>query len=170
MQSAIESKILDALGRAMGRFAMLRPGDKIAVAVSGGKDSLSLLHAMVAYRKRGPFPYDLVAVTLEQGKFKLPIQLLGDKIQALGVEWFLREDAATLRLIADDVPHGCDACSRNRRYALYKLAAELGCTTIALGHTANDCAESLLRNILFNGRIASLPPVSTSQRGTIRLI
>jgi tRNA 2-thiocytidine biosynthesis protein TtcA len=169
-ETNIEQKLLNAMGRAMGRFSMLRPGEKVAVAVSGGKDSLSLLHAIVAYRKRAPFPYDLVAVTLEQGKFKLPIQLLGDKIHALGVEWILREDAATLRLIADEIPHGCDACSRNRRYALYKIAAELGCTAIALGHTADDCAESLLRNILFNGRIASLPPVSTSQKGTIRLI
>jgi tRNA 2-thiocytidine biosynthesis protein TtcA len=166
----IQQKVLNAMGRAMGRFSMLRPGEKVAVAVSGGKDSLSLLHAMVAYRKRAPFPYELIALTLDQGKFKLPIQLLGEKIQALGVEWVVREDAATLRLISDDVPHGCDVCSRNRRYSLYKIADELGCTAIALGHTADDCAESLLRNILFNGRIASLPPVSASQKGNIRLI
>ena len=89
-ESNIEQKLLNAMGRAMGHFSMLRPGEKIAVAVSGGKDSLSLLHALVAYRKRAPFPYDLIAVTLEQGKFKLPIQLLGDKIHALGVEWVLR--------------------------------------------------------------------------------
>ena len=170
MHSAIESKILDALGRAMGRFAMLRPGDKIAVAVSGGKDSLSLLHALVDYRKRAPFPYGLVAVTLEQGKFKLPIRALEEKIRALGVDWILREDRATLRLIADSVPHGCDVCSRHRRYNLYKIAAELGCSVLALGHTADDCAEALLRNILFNGRIASLPPVSQSQKGSVRLI
>jgi tRNA 2-thiocytidine biosynthesis protein TtcA len=169
-QSDIEQKVLNTMGRAMGRFSMLKPGDRVAVAVSGGKDSLSLLHAMVAYRKRAPFPYEMVAITLEQGKFKLPIQMLGDKIQALGVDWILREDTAMLRLIADNVPHGCDVCSRHRRYGLYKIAGELGCTAIALGHTADDCAESLLRNILFNGRIASLPPVSTSQKGSIRLI
>jgi tRNA 2-thiocytidine biosynthesis protein TtcA len=61
-------------------------------------------------------------------------------------------------------------CSRHRRRALYRLAAELGCTTLALGHTADDCAESLLRNILFNGRIASLPPVAVSRKGTLRLV
>jgi tRNA 2-thiocytidine biosynthesis protein TtcA len=166
----VEQRVLDAMGRAMGRFSMLRPGDRIAVAVSGGKDSLTLLHALVAYKKRAPFSYDLVAITLEQGKFKLPIAALEEKIRALGVEWVLREDAATLQLIANNVPHGCDVCSRHRRYHLYRIASDLGCGVLALGHTADDCAESLLRNVLFNGRIASLPPVSQSQKGTLRLI
>jgi tRNA 2-thiocytidine biosynthesis protein TtcA len=168
--AAVEQRVLDAMGRAMGRFRMLRPGDRIAVGVSGGKDSLTLLHALCAYKKRAPFPYDLVAVTVEQGKFKLPIAALGEKIQALGVEWVVREDTKTLQLIANNVPHGCDVCSRHRRYKLYRIASELNCGVLALGHTADDCAESLLRNVLFNGRIASLPPVSQSQKGTLRLI
>src|SRR5262244_1269557 len=166
----VEQKVLDAIGRAMGRFSMLRPGDRIAVGVSGGKDSLSLLHALVAYRKRAPFPYDLIAITLEQGKFKLPIVALEENIRHLGVEWIVRQDTATLRLIAENVPHGCDVCSRHRRYNLYKIAAELRCGVLALGHTADDCAESLLRNVLFNGRIASLPPVAESRRGGFRVI
>ena len=158
------------MGRAMGRFSMLRAGDRVAVGVSGGKDSLTLLHALVAYKKRAPFPYDLIAITLEQGKFKLPIVALEEKIRGLGVEWVIRQDSATLRLIAENVPHGCDICSRHRRYNLYKIATELHCGVLALGHTADDCAESLLRNVLFNGRIASLPPVSQSQKGNVRLI
>jgi len=170
MMADVEQRVLDAMGRAMGRFSMLRPGDRIAVGVSGGKDSLTLLHALVAYKKRAPFPYDLVAVTVEQGKFKLPIAVLAEKIRGLGVEWIVREDTRTLQLIADNAPHGCDVCSRHRRYNLYKIASELNCSVLALGHTADDFAESLLRNILFNGRIASLPPVSQSQKGTLRLI
>src|SRR5215468_11073383 len=166
----IEEKVLDAMGRAMGRFAMLRPGDRVAVGVSGGKDSLTLLHALVAYKKRAPFPYEVIAVTLDQGKFKLPILALEEKIRGLGVEWIVREDPATLRLIAQNVAHGCDVCSRHRRYHLYNVASELGCSVLALGHTADDCAESLLRNILFNGRIASLPPVAESRKGNLRLI
>ena len=166
----IQQKVLDAMGRAMGRFSMLRAGDRVGVGVSGGKDSLTLLHALVAYKKRAPFPYHLIAITLEQGKFKLPIVALEEKIRGLGVEWVIRQDSATLRLIAENVPHGCDICSRHRRYNLYKIATELHCGVLALGHTADDCAESLLRNVLFNGRIASLPPVSQSQKGNVRLI
>lgn len=168
--AGVEQKVLDLMGRAMGAFSMLRPGDRIAVGVSGGKDSLTMLHALSAYRKRAPFPYELVAVTIEQGKFKLPILALEERIRELGVEWVLREDPATLSLIAEGVPHGCDVCSRHRRYHLYNVASELGCSVLALGHTADDCAESLLRNVLFNGRIASLPPVAESRKGSLRLI
>jgi tRNA 2-thiocytidine biosynthesis protein TtcA len=168
--ASVEARVLDLVGRAMGRFSMLRPGDRVAVGVSGGKDSLCLLAALVAYRARAPFTYDLVAVTVEQGKFTGAIRALEASIRRLGVEWVVRDDPATLALVRDRVLHGCDVCSRHRRRALYHLAAELGCNVLALGHTADDCAEALLRNILFNGRIASLPAVATSRKGTLRLI
>jgi tRNA 2-thiocytidine biosynthesis protein TtcA len=167
---AVQARVLDAMGKAMGRFSMLRPGDRIAVGVSGGKDSLCLLHALAAYRARAPFAYDLVAVTIEQGKFTAPVETLRAQIERLGVEWVVRGELATLRLVRGGILHGCDVCSRHRRRALYQLADELGCTALALGHTADDCAEALLRNILFNGRIASLPPVAASRRGSLRLI
>jgi tRNA 2-thiocytidine biosynthesis protein TtcA len=162
--------VLDLVGRAMGRFAMLEAGDRVAVGVSGGKDSLCLLHALVAHRRRAPFSYEIVAVTVEQGKFKAPIRGLEARIQALGVPWEVRDEPSTLRLVAGGVVHGCDVCSRLRRRALYTIAGELGCTVLALGHTADDCAEALLRNILFNGRIASLPPIARSRKGGLRLV
>jgi tRNA 2-thiocytidine biosynthesis protein TtcA len=166
----VEDRVLRAVGRAMGRFSMLRPSDRVAVGVSGGKDSLCLLHALVAYRRRAPFAYDLVAVTVEQGKFKGAIRALEPHVRGLGVDWVVRADRATLGLVSEGVAHGCDVCSRHRRRSLYEAAAALGCGVLALGHTADDCAESLLRNILFNGRIASLPPVATSRKGSLRLI
>lgn len=162
--------VLDAVGRALGRFSMLRPGDRVAVGVSGGKDSLCLLDALLAARRRVPFAYDVVAVTIQQGKFTAPIDALRAGIERLGVEWIVRDEPATLALVRDGVAHGCDVCSRHRRRALYRVAGEIGATTIALGHTADDCAESLFRNVLFNGRIASLPPVATSRKGALRLV
>src|SRR5215471_2458000 len=166
----VEDRVLDAMGRALGRFAMLRPGDRVAVGVSGGKDSLTLLRALLAHRRHAPFPYEVVAVTIEQGKFKQAIEALRPIIEVLGVRWTVREDRQTLALVRDGVAHGCDVCSRHRRRSLYRLADEIGATALALGHTADDCAESLLRNVLFNGRIASLPPVAASRRGGLRLI
>ncbi len=166
----VERRVLDAVGRAMGRFSMLRPGDRLAVGMSGGKDSLCLLHALAAYRTRAPFRYDLVAVTVEQGKFTSSIRTLAPHVRSLDIEWVLRDEPATLGLVAGGIAHGCDVCSRHRRRALYRIAADLGCTVVALGHTADDCAEALLRNILFNGRIASLPPVARSRKGRLRLV
>jgi tRNA 2-thiocytidine biosynthesis protein TtcA len=166
----VARRVLDGMGRAMGRFAMLRSGDRVAVGVSGGKDSLCLLHALVSYRRRLPFPCHLIAVTIEQGKFKAPIRQLERHVKDLGVDWVVREDRSTLRLVADGVDHGCDTCSRHRRSALYRVAGELGCSVLALGHTADDRAEALLRSILFNGRIASLPPVARSRQGAMRII
>ena len=168
--SAIEQRVHGAVGRALGRFAMLRPGDRVAVGVSGGKDSLTLLRALVAHRRHAPFPYEVIAVTIEQGKFKRSIDALGPIIEGLGVQWVRRKDLRTLALVREGVAHGCDVCSRHRRRALYQLAGELAATALALGHTADDCAESLLRNLLFNGRIASLPPVAESRRGGLRVI
>jgi tRNA 2-thiocytidine biosynthesis protein TtcA len=166
----VEARVLDLVGRAMGQFSMLRPGDRVAVGVSGGKDSLALLAALVAYRARAPFSYELVAVTIEQGKFTSAIGALDAQIRRLGVEWVVRDEPATLALVRDGIGHGCDVCSRHRRRALYHLADELDCDALALGHTADDCAEALLRNIFFNGRIASLPPVAASRKGRLRLI
>src|SRR3989304_3796290 len=80
------------VGGAMGRLAMLRPGDRVAVGVSGGKDSLCLLDALAAHRRRAPFPYELVAVTVEQGKFTADIGAIEAEIAALGVPWGLRRD------------------------------------------------------------------------------
>ncbi len=169
-QRDVEEKVLRELGRAMGVFSMLEPGDRVAVGVSGGKDSLCLLDALVRYRRRAPFSYELVAITIEQGKFKAPIGRLEEQIRRTGVDWVLCREPTTLRLVRERVTHGCDVCSRHRRRALYKVAEEQGCTVLALGHTADDCAESLLRNILFNGRVASLPPVAASDKGSMRLI
>lgn len=166
----VQRRVHAAVGRALGRFAMLRPGDRVAVGVSGGKDSLTLLDALAAHRRHAPFTYDVVAVTIQQGKFTEPIEGVRGMAARLGIEWVLREDRDTLALVGAGVSHGCEVCSRHRRRSLYRLAGELGATVLALGHTADDCAESLLRNILFNGRIASLPPVARSRRGALRLI
>lgn len=167
---SVEERVLAHIGRAMGEFSMLRPGDRVAVGVSGGKDSLCLVDALAVHRRHAPFDYDMIALTLEQGKFHMPARELENQMKTIGVEWVLRDEPRTLSLVEDGVEHGCEVCSRNRRGELYRTASELGCTVLALGHTADDCREALLRNICFNGRIASLPPVSESRKGSMRLI
>jgi tRNA 2-thiocytidine biosynthesis protein TtcA len=87
-----------------------------------------------------------------------------------GVQWEVVEDEPSVRLVRDGVVHGCDICSRYRRRAVYETVRRLGCKVIAFGHTADDFAEAMLRNIIFTGRVKPLPPVAMSSKNEFRLI
>src|SRR5580658_6488768 len=149
---------------------MIRNGDRVAVALSGGKDSLTLLEALLLLAKRAPVDFSVCAFTVEQGKFLRPIQPLGDYLKARGVDWTYHTDDPSLKLLEDQPDHGCDLCSRFRRRAAYQIARGLGANVIAFGHTADDLCESLFRNILYTGRLSSLPPVTVSRKRDFRII
>src|SRR5689334_807947 len=149
---------------------MIRDGDRVAVALSGGKDSATMLEALLLLQKRAPIDFDICAFTVEQGKFLLPIEPLGEYLKARGVAWTYFRDAPSLRLLEDQPDHGCDLCSRYRRRAVYEIAHELGANVIAFGHTADDFCEALLRNTLFTGKLSALPPVTFSRAREYRLI
>ena len=165
-----EKTLLRKTGEAIHRFKMIRDGDRVAVAVSGGKDSLTLLEALLLHAKRAPIDFSVCAFTVEQGKFLRPIEPVGEYLKSLGIEWLYHRDNPSLRLLEEQPDHGCDLCSRFRRRAVYQIARQLGANVIAFGHTADDFCESLLRNILFTGRISALPAVTHSREGDFRLI
>jgi tRNA 2-thiocytidine biosynthesis protein TtcA len=166
----LEKAILRRVGQAIARFQMIREGDRVAVAFSGGKDSFALLSSLLLLQKRAPVRFSLCAFTIDQGKFLAPIEPFRQWMLDHGVPWTLRPDNPSLRLLSDQPGHGCDLCSRFRRRAVYALARELGANVIALGHTADDLCESFLRNAMFTGRLAALPPVVWSRRREFRLI
>ena len=166
----LEKTLLRKTGEAIHRFKMIRDGDRVAVAVSGGKDSLTLLEALLLLAKRAPIDFSVCAFTVEQGKFLRPIEPVGEYLKSLGIEWLYHRDNPSLRLLKEQPDHGCDLCSRFRRRAVYQIARQLGANVIAFGHTADDFCESLLRNILFTGRISSLPAITHSREGDFRLI
>jgi len=149
---------------------MIRDGDRVAVALSGGKDSLTLLEALIRLRDRAPVDFSVCAFTVEQGKFLRPIEPLGDYLRERGIAWTCFHDKASLRLIEEKPDHGCDLCSRYRRRAVYEIARGLGANVIAFGHTADDFCEAFLRNSLFTGRVSALPPVTFSRDREFRLI
>lgn len=166
----LEKVLLRKVGDAVTRFKMIRDGDRVAVAVSGGKDSVTMLEALLLLQKRAPIDFSVCAFTIEQGKFLSPIAPLGDWMRERGIDWTYQVDDPSLRLI-DDVPdHGCDLCSRFRRRAVYDLCRKLGANVIAFGHTADDFCESFLRNAFFNGSLSALPPVTYSRKKDFRLI
>ena len=167
---SFQKQLVRKAGKAVHDYAMIREGDRIAVGVSGGKDSLALLDALLHLQRRSPVKFELQAFTVEQGKFVRPIEPLGEYMKERGVEWTYYRDEASFDLIEQQPDHGCDLCSRYRRRAVYEIASELGANVVALGHTADDLAEALLRNTLFTGRLGALPPVTTSRSGDFRLI
>ncbi|HWF45700.1 MAG TPA: ATP-binding protein, partial [Bryobacteraceae bacterium] len=144
----LEKTILRKVGEAIGRFRMIRDGDRVAVGLSGGKDSLTLLHALVLLRKRAPIDFTVCAFTIEQGKFLAPIGPVGEFIREQGIDWTYVKDGPSLRLLTEQPGHGCDVCSRFRRRAVYAIARQLGANVIAFGHTADDFCESFLRNTM----------------------
>ncbi|MGH9608716.1 MAG: ATP-binding protein [Bryobacteraceae bacterium] len=165
-----EKAILHKVGEAIARFRMIREGDRVAVGISGGKDSLTLLEALLRLRERAPVRFDVSAFTIEQGKFLSSIQPVGKWLLERGISWTCVEDTPSLNLLSEQPDHGCDLCSRFRRRAVYEIARKLDANVIALGHTADDFCESFLRNALFTGRISALPPVTWSSKREFRLI
>ena len=166
----LEKSLLRKVGEAIHRFQMIRDGDRVAVAVSGGKDSCTLLEALLLLEKRAPIEFSVCAFTVEQGKFLSPIEPLGEYLRGRGVPWTYFRDNPSLELLEEQPEHGCDLCSRYRRRAVYEVAHELGVNVIAFGHTADDFCEALLRNTLFTGKLSALPPVTSSRAGEYRLI
>lgn len=166
----LEKTLLRKVGEAIGRFHMIRNGDRVAVGISGGKDSLTLLEVLLLLQKRAPIEFTVCAFTIEQGKFLAPIQPVGEYLRARGIEWTCVEDAPSIRLLDEQPGHGCDVCSRFRRRAVYEIARSLRANVIAFGHTADDFCESFLRNAMFTGRISALPAVTWSSKREFRLI
>lgn len=166
----LEKTLLRKTGEAIARFKMIREGDRVAVALSGGKDSLTLLEVLLRLQQRSPVKFSVCAFTVEQGKFLAPFEPLGEYLKARGIDWTYHRDNPSFRLLEEQPGHGCDVCSRFRRRAVYQIVRGLGANVIAFGHTADDLCESFLRNALFTGRTSALPPVAWSAKRDFRLI
>jgi len=167
----LENKLMSNLARASKQHQMLEPGDKVMVAMSGGKDSYVMLHLLRKIQQRVPFDFDLIAVNLDQGHPGFPGHLLEDWLREQEYDYrMLAQD--TYSVVLDKVPEGktyCSLCSRLRRGILYKAAVDIGCTKIALGHHRDDIVETLMLNLLYSGQLKTMPPRLTSQdrRNTI---
>jgi tRNA 2-thiocytidine biosynthesis protein TtcA len=163
----LERRLLRAASRAIEDFGLVEAGDRILVAVSGGKDSYGLLHVLQRLQRRAPVHFDLVAVNLDQGHPGYPAHLVEGHLRAAGVPYrMLRED--TLAVVKRLVPDGgtyCSACSRLRRGILYTAAVEMRCTKIALGHHRDDLVETLLLSALYSGALKSMPAKLVSKDG-----
>jgi tRNA 2-thiocytidine biosynthesis protein TtcA len=155
----LEKRLLRATAQAIQDFGLVEQGDRIMVAVSGGKDSYTLLHLLMRLRERAPIDFDLVAVNLDQGQPGYPAGVVEGHLRSVGVPYRMiaRDTYSVVRRLVPEGKTTCSVCSRLRRGVLYGAAIEMGCTKIALGHHRDDLVETLLLSALYSGALKSMP-------------
>jgi len=163
----LEKRILRKVGRAIHDFGMIREGDRVLVALSGGKDSWTLLHCLEALRRRAPVSFEVLAVTIDPGFPGFRTETVAAYCREHGFRHWVEPSRIYEIVEAKRDPGSsyCSFCSRLRRGVLYGVAEREGCTRIALGHHADDLIETLLLSQFYTGEIKSMPPVLRAEDG-----
>ncbi len=159
--------------RSVGAWSLIEAGDRILVAISGGKDSYTMLDLLSRARRKSPVDYEIVAVHLDQVQPGYDGTPLREWLEAFGAPFeIVREDthSIVLRLAAEDRAAYCAPCSRLRRGVLYTTADRLGCNKIALGHHRDDALETLLMNMFYSGRLQAMPAKYRTNDGRFEVI
>lgn len=164
-------KVKKLAGQAIADFSMIEDGDRIAVAVSGGKDSYTLLHILDQLRRRAPIQFELIAVNVDAGFHGYRKVVLEDYLRGCGFLVHM-ETVDCAQIIAEKRRPGssyCAFCARLRRGILYTVADRIGCNKIALGHHLDDFIETLLLNQFYVGTLAAMSPklLADSKRHTL---
>jgi tRNA 2-thiocytidine biosynthesis protein TtcA len=171
-RSDLEHLLMRRVGQAIGDFELIVPGDRILVAVSGGKDSFSLLRILELHRRRSPFAFELHALHLEGGWEPASAERVEARVRAQGLELEVarRDIKACVQAHLRPGTNPCAFCARLRRGFLYDLAHARGYHKIALGHHLDDLAETLLLNLFFTGQVKSMAVDLTADDGRNRVI
>ncbi len=163
-----EFYISKRVGRAIMDYEMLADGDKIAVAVSGGKDSLTLLRVLKDRQKFVPIKYEILAVHIDLGYPCMHPKILGEYFKSQGINYHIEKVDILKGKTRKDI--SCFWCSWNRRKALFETADRFGYNKVALGHHKDDIIETILLNLFFHGEISAMAPKQELFKGKIVII
>lgn len=163
----LEKRIVRKMGRAIAAHSMIKEGDRLLVALSGGKDSWAMLNCLELLRRRAPIEFELHAVTIHPGFEAFDVGPIEAYCRENGFIHFVRQSNIQ-KIVEEKRTPGtsyCSFCSRLRRGVLYGLAKEEGYTKVCLGHHADDLIETLLLNQFYTGEIKSMPPILRAEDG-----
>lgn len=166
-------KMLSVMRKGITKYNLIRDGDKIAVGVSGGKDSVTLLKLLAEYKRFSPEKFDLIAISVDlnftDSKTDFtPIKVLCDE---LGVEYFIEKtDIGQIVFDVRKESNPCALCSKMRKGALNNLAKAQGCNKVALGHHADDLIDTMMLSLLYEGRLSTFAPKSYLDKMDLTLI
>jgi tRNA 2-thiocytidine biosynthesis protein TtcA len=163
----LQKRLRRLVGQAIADYDMIRPGDRVMVCVSGGKDSYALLDVLLSLRAHAPVDFEVIAFNLDQRHPGYPAQVLPEYLRSLGIPYRIVEQD-TYSVVKRVLPEGttmCGLCSRLRRGVIYRVAKELGATRIALGHHRDDILETFFLNLFFAARLKGMPPKLVSDDG-----
>jgi tRNA 2-thiocytidine biosynthesis protein TtcA len=171
-KSKLTKKIARTMMGTIETWKLVEPGDRIMVAISGGKDSYTMLDLLWEAKRKAPFDFDVIAVHLDQAQPGYDGRKLVAWLDAAGMPYeIMRED--TYSIVVDNTKEGqayCFLCARLRRGILYSAAERLGCNKIALGHHRDDALETLLMNLCYSGRMQAMPARYTTDDGRFDVI
>ena len=164
-------RLLSHARRAVDDYNMIEDGDKIAVGISGGKDSLALLTALAGLKRFYPKKFEVIGISIDMGLEGMDFSGVAKYCEELGVEYkIVKTEISNIIFNVRKEPNPCSLCAKMRRGALNLAAVEEGCNKVALGHHFDDVVETFMLNLFFEGRIGTFSPVTYLSRMDITVI